>query len=66
MAHSAFDDVTRYFTHAAKVLRLDAKVAQYLATPARELKVECNVRMDDGTVSTPPSISITPRRWRRS
>jgi glutamate dehydrogenase (NAD(P)+) len=52
MAHSAFDDVTRYFTHAAKVLRLDAKVAQYLATPARELKVECNVRMDDGTVGT--------------
>lgn len=52
MAHSAFDNVNRYFNQAAKVLALDAKEARYMATPSRELKVECNVRMDDDTVGT--------------
>ena len=52
MARSAFDEVTYYFNRAAKVLGLDAKEATYLATPSRELKVECNVRMDDGSVGT--------------
>jgi len=52
MAHSAFDDVNRYFQRAADVLGLDDNESTYLSTPSRELRVECNVRMDDGTVGT--------------
>ncbi|HZO12928.1 MAG TPA: Glu/Leu/Phe/Val dehydrogenase dimerization domain-containing protein, partial [Polyangiaceae bacterium] len=52
MAHNAFENVNRYFHQAAKVLKLDDKEATLLATPARELRVECNVRLDDGTVGT--------------
>jgi glutamate dehydrogenase (NAD(P)+) len=52
MSHNAFDNVNRYFNQAAKVLKLDAKQSELLATPARELRVECNVRMDDGSVAT--------------
>ena len=52
MSHSAYDEVNHYFNRAAKVLGLDEKEATYLRTPARELKVECNVRMDDGSVGT--------------
>ncbi len=52
MAHSAFENVNRYFNQAAKILKLDDKEAELLATPSRELRVECNVRMDDGTVGT--------------
>jgi glutamate dehydrogenase (NAD(P)+) len=52
MSHKAFENVTRYFNHAARVLRLDAKQSELLATPARELRVECNVRLDDGSVAT--------------
>src|SRR5262245_5335207 len=52
MAHNAFENVNRYFHQAAKLLALDDKEATLLATPARELRVECNVRLDDGTVGT--------------
>jgi glutamate dehydrogenase (NAD(P)+) len=52
MTHHAFENVNRYFTKAAEVLKLTPEEAKYLATPSRELKVECNVRMDDGTVGT--------------
>jgi len=49
---SAFDNVNRYFNQAATVLKLNDKEARYLRTPRRELKVECNIRMDDGSVGT--------------
>ena len=51
MSH-AFADVSRYFGRAAKVLGLDADETKLLETPARELRVECNVRMDNGSVAT--------------
>ncbi|HHH27169.1 MAG TPA: glutamate dehydrogenase [Polyangiaceae bacterium] len=52
MGHSAFDNVNRYFDTAAELLELTESEARYLRTPSRELKVECNVRMDDGSVGT--------------
>jgi len=52
MSHSAFADVNRYFTRAAELLELNEAEARYLATPSRELKVESNIRMDDGSVGT--------------
>ena len=52
MGHSAFDNVNRYFDTAAKLLELTEAEARYLRTPSRELKVECNIRMDDGSVGT--------------
>jgi glutamate dehydrogenase (NAD(P)+) len=52
MGHSAFENVNRYFDKAAKVLNLDEATSKFLRTPARELKVECNVRMDDGSIGT--------------
>ena len=52
MAHSAFDNVNRYFGRAARVLGLDEHDIKLLTTPHRELRVECNVRMDDGSVGT--------------
>ena len=58
MAHKAFENVNRYFDQAAKVLDLDAKEALLLKTPARELKVECNVPMDDGGVMVGKEIEI--------
>ncbi len=52
MATGAFENVNRYFDTAAKLLGLTEAESRYLRTPARELKVECNIRMDDGTVGT--------------
>jgi len=52
MGHSAFDNVNRYFNAASKVLKLTASEARYLQTPGREVKVECNIRMDDDSVGT--------------
>ena len=49
---NAFENVNRYFDVAAKVLKLDPNESKLLKTPSRELRVECNVRMDDGTVGT--------------
>ncbi|MCC6521508.1 MAG: glutamate dehydrogenase [Polyangiaceae bacterium] len=51
MSH-AFADVSRYFGRAARVLALGSDDQKLLETPARELRVECNVRMDDGSVAT--------------
>jgi glutamate dehydrogenase (NAD(P)+) len=48
----AFENVNRYFEQAAKVLQLSEKQARYLKTPSREVRVECNIRLDDGTVGT--------------
>jgi len=47
-----FDDVQRYFTAAATHMGLAPEIAEQLATPHREVRVECNIRMDDGRVGT--------------
>jgi glutamate dehydrogenase (NAD(P)+) len=42
----------RNFYKAAKLLSLDDKRVKQLVTPYREIKVECDIRRDDGTVGT--------------
>jgi glutamate dehydrogenase (NAD(P)+) len=49
---NAFADVNRYFERAASILGLSNEVSKQLATPHREVRVECNIRMDDGTIGT--------------
>lgn len=49
---NSFADVNRYFDRAASLLGLSDAVKKQLATPHREVRVECNIRMDDGTVGT--------------
>ena len=52
MSAKAIEDVNRYFTHAAKVLGVGDDLVAQLRTPRREVRVECNIRRDDGTVAT--------------
>jgi glutamate dehydrogenase (NAD(P)+) len=52
MSHNALEDANHYFNHAAEILGLSKDVALQLRTPRREVKVECTVRMDDGSVGT--------------
>jgi glutamate dehydrogenase (NAD(P)+) len=40
------------FQKAASLLGLDARVVQQLVTPHREIKVECTLLRDDGTIAT--------------
>lgn len=40
------------FDKAARLLGLDAAVVTQLMTPWREIKVECTIRRDDGTLAT--------------
>ncbi|EYF06563.1 Glu/Leu/Phe/Val family dehydrogenase [Chondromyces apiculatus] len=49
---NSFADVNRYFERAASLLGLSAPLKKQLETPHREVRVECNIRMDDGTVGT--------------
>src|SRR4051812_21751286 len=49
---NSFDDVTRYFQAADEVVGLAPEIAEQLSTPHREIRVECNIRMDDGRVGT--------------
>lgn len=41
-----------YFGRAAKLLRLDERTEKLLITPYREVKVECPLVRDDGTLAT--------------
>src|SRR5215831_2747053 len=50
--HNAFADVNRYFAQAAQVLGLSPETIEQLTTPHREVRVECNIKMDDGRVGT--------------
>jgi len=50
--HNAFADVNRYFAQAAQVLGLSPEVTLQLTTPHSEVRVECNIKMDDGRVGT--------------
>lgn len=53
MAHShAFSDVNRYFERAASVLGLSREVIDPIITPDREIRVECNIRLDNGHIAT--------------
>src|SRR5690606_7887645 len=52
MSAGAFEYVNRYFDEAAKVLQLAPEAATFLRTPHREVRVENNIRMDDGSVGT--------------
>ncbi len=49
---NAFADVNRYFDRAAHVLSLSKSVVDQLITPYREIRVECNIRMDSGQIRT--------------
>ncbi|AKT36508.1 Glu/Leu/Phe/Val dehydrogenase dimerization domain-containing protein [Chondromyces crocatus] len=49
---NSFADVNRYFERAASILGLSEAVKKQLETPHREIRVECNIRMDDGTIGT--------------
>jgi len=52
MSTDALENANRYFERAARELELSRDVAQQLRTPFREVRVELNVRMDDGTIGT--------------
>ncbi len=49
---NAMEDVRRFFGTACKVLNLSQDLQTQLITPHRELRVECNIRMDNGSVGT--------------
>ncbi len=49
---NAFEDVNRYFRRAADVLGLSQELISQLTTPHREVRVECNIRMDNGKIGT--------------
>lgn len=48
----ATETITRHFERAAAILELDEGARQRLRTPYREVKVECPLRRDDGSVAT--------------
>jgi glutamate dehydrogenase (NAD(P)+) len=48
----ATEATNRNFHKAAKLLGLDDRVIQQLITPHREIKVECTIVRDDGTLAT--------------
>lgn len=52
MKHQALDDANYYFNRAAGILGLTDDVRIQLRTPHREVKVECTIRMDDGSIGT--------------
>lgn len=41
-----------YFNQAAKHLELDTRIVRQLIVPLREIKVECDIIRDDGTLAT--------------
>ena len=49
---NSFEDVNRYFDHAASILGMAQEIRTQLMTPHREVRVECTIRMDTGTIGT--------------
>ncbi|KAL6530359.1 hypothetical protein OROHE_014712 [Orobanche hederae] len=47
---NALAATNRNFRQAARILRLDAKIEKSLLIPFREIKVECTIPRDDGTL----------------
>jgi glutamate dehydrogenase (NAD(P)+) len=52
MSHDALEHANQYFEQAVRILDLGADAALQLRTPFREVRVELNVRMDDGSIGT--------------
>jgi glutamate dehydrogenase (NAD(P)+) len=48
----ATEATNHYFQRAAHLLGLDSRVTTQLVTPTREIKVECTLRRDDGSLAT--------------
>ena len=48
----ATEATNRNFHKAARLLGLDDRVVQQLITPHREIRVECTLVRDDGTLAT--------------
>ncbi|XP_039130508.1 glutamate dehydrogenase 1, mitochondrial [Dioscorea cayenensis subsp. rotundata] len=49
---NALAATSRNFKQAAKLLRLDSKLEKSLLIPFREIKVECTIPKDDGTLAS--------------
>ncbi|KAI3735085.1 hypothetical protein L6452_14573 [Arctium lappa] len=49
---NALSATNRNFRHAARLLGLDAKLEKSLLIPFREIKVECTIPKDDGTLAS--------------
>jgi glutamate dehydrogenase (NAD(P)+) len=49
---NATEATTTYFRRAAQLLDLDARTERQLLTPFREIKVECTMTRDDGSLVT--------------
>ncbi|XP_010269817.1 PREDICTED: glutamate dehydrogenase 2-like [Nelumbo nucifera] len=49
---NALAATNRNFRHAARILGLDSKLEKSLLIPFREIKVECTIPKDDGTLVT--------------
>ncbi len=52
MSKDALESANYYFDSAAKILDLSDDVAVQLKTPHRQVKVECTIKRDDGTIGT--------------
>jgi glutamate dehydrogenase (NAD(P)+) len=52
MVMSAYQTTNRYLEQAFDVLALDARYKTLLITPAREVRVELVIELDDGSIST--------------
>ena len=52
MSSDALENANYYFNEAAKLLSLTDDVAVQLRTPHRQVKTECTIRMDDGSIGT--------------
>ncbi len=52
MSNDALENANYYFNRAARILGLTDDITTQLRTPHREVKVECTIRMDDGSVGT--------------
>jgi len=61
---SATEATIENFTRAARILGLDRKMQTRLITPAREIKVECTVELDDGSIGTYIALRVQHDRSR--
>ncbi|MGE0787014.1 MAG: Glu/Leu/Phe/Val dehydrogenase [Sandaracinaceae bacterium] len=52
MSSHALENANQYFDHAAQILGLTQDVSTQLRTPHRQVKTECTIRMDDGSIGT--------------
>jgi glutamate dehydrogenase (NAD(P)+) len=52
MSQEALEATRYYFDKAAKLLELPDDVSLQLKTPHREVRVECNIELDDGSIGT--------------